>query len=76
MFSYFVGYNGFFIRYSYCMNKSLLIIILSIIMTIAYIDLVDSFRYFDTIMSQVISIEKDKKSKPDIKKKVYSKIQR
>ena len=45
-------------------------------MTIAYIDLVDSFRYFDTIMSQVISIEKDKKSKPDIKKKVYSKIQR
>ena len=39
------------------MNKQFFLIIVVIIMTIAYIDLVDSFKYFDEITSKIIKTE-------------------
>lgn len=46
-----------FILYSICMNKRFFLLIVVVIMTIAYIDLVDSFKYFDTITSKFIKSE-------------------
>lgn len=54
-----------FILYSICMNKRFFLLIVVVIMTIAYIDLVNSFKYFDTITSKFIKTESN-----DIQKKL------
>jgi hypothetical protein len=58
------------------MKKTFLFVVISFIMTIAYIDLVDSFKRFDKIMSQVIGLDDNRKTKINVSKKVYSKTQR
>ncbi len=39
------------------MKKRYIIIFTSIILTIAYIDLLDSFKQFDKIISQIVKLE-------------------
>ena len=48
------------------MKKRYIILIASIIMTIAYIDLVDSFKHFDKIISQMIKLDSDIKTEIDM----------
>ena len=47
------------------MNKKLFLAIFSIVMIIAYIDLIDSFKYFESIMSQMIKLDTDIKTNID-----------
>ena len=44
------------------MKKRYILLIVSIIMTIAYIDLVDSFKHFDKIISQMIKLDSNIKT--------------
>lgn len=45
-------------------------------MTIAYLDLIDSFKHFDRIMSHVIKLDNNTKIKVDTSRNGYSKIRR
>ncbi len=48
------------------MKKRYILLIVSIIMTIAYIDLVDSFKHFDKIISQMIKLDSNIKTEVDM----------
>lgn len=50
------------------MNKKLFLAIFSVIMIIAYVDLIDSFKYFESIMSQMIKLDTEIKTNIDTKK--------
>ena len=52
--------------YYYYMKKRYIILVASIIMTIAYIDLVDSFKHIDKIISQMIKLDSDIKTEIDM----------
>ena len=43
--------------YYYFMKKRYILILTSIILTIAYVDLIDSFKQVDKIISQIVKFE-------------------
>lgn len=51
------------------MKKRYIILIVSIIMTIAYIDMIDSFKHIDKIISQMIKLDSEIKTEIDISHK-------
>lgn len=56
------------------MNNKLVIILFSLVMLIAYVDLVDSFKYFETLMSQMIKLDSEIRTEIDTNN--FSKIQK
>lgn len=43
--------------YYFCMKKRYILLVTSIILTIAYVDLIDSFKQVDKIISQIIKLD-------------------
>ncbi len=48
------------------MKKRYILLFASIIMTIAYMDLVDSFKHIDKVLSQMLKLDSDIKTEIDM----------
>ncbi len=58
------------------MKKRYIILVLSIITTIAYFDMVDSFKHIDKIVSNMLKLDTDIKNEIDTSWKTAFKIQK
>lgn len=58
------------------MNNKVIILIFSIIMFVAYADLVDCFKYFEKIMSEMILLDSEIKTEIDMGAKKSLKTQK
>lgn len=52
--------------YYLLMKKRYILLFASIIMTIAYMDLVDSFKHIDKVLSQMLKLDSDIKTEIDM----------
>lgn len=58
------------------MNNKFILVIFMIVMTIAYLDMLDSFKHFDRIVSQMLELDGKIKTEIDINTQQIIKIQK